>query len=405
MTERWRKRLAERPSPPFDAERTWARVEATNGTAPPTYPTEVGPSRGRRAVVALVAFVVFLPIAVAGWFVLREQPVDIGGVGGDDVLFPTWTSDVVPGAIVTGLLVEHDGCLFIRSASGDHLALWERGYSFADDAILAGPRPVARLGDRVSGGGGYYSDRAWAEEITGTAIPDRCVPSGAEPFVLVYDVEAVSKAIVPPEGAPRPFPVGDLQQVGIAVSDEEGLALLDTDGNVLATVPGFEIVGNAGAPGLWLRSGERYYLLDPAADSIVPVSEREARDRMYDESLVQPDLPPPEGTAGGHWRFQLFPDMGTASLAQWSGECEVPHAFWIDGDGTATVITGEETTADAPTSFALGWSPDGEALVQLPEGHCGSTYDGRPGIYRFARPGDGRLVYAIDGLAEMWGVP
>lgn len=402
MTERWRKRLAERPTPPFDAERIWVEVQAT--ATEPIDPTDAAPSRGRRAVVALVAFTVFLPIAVTGWFVLRETPVD-GPAADRDVLFPTWVSDERPLADVSGILIEHDGCLFLRSAGEDHLILWERGYSFADGAILdASGIPIARLGDVVSGGGGYGGSRAWAEEITGTTIPNACVPSGAEPFVRLYDVVVVPTVIVPDAGSPRAIAVGQLPQVGIAVSDEDGLALLDAEGNVIATVPGFEIVGNAGAPGLWLHSTESgYYLLDPAAGSLVPA--REARDDMYDESLVRPDLPPPYVGAAGHWRYQLFPGFGTASLAQWSGECEVPTAFWIDANGTQTIITGEESIADAPTSVALGWTPDGDALVLLPEGHCGGTHDGGPGIYAFSRPGDGRVVYPTDGLAEMWEAP
>jgi hypothetical protein len=203
----------------------------------------------------------------------------------------------------------------------------------------------------------------------------------------------------------RGIPVGPLPQVGIVVSDGDGAALLDTDGNLLASLPGYHLTGNPGAPGVWLESGARPFMLDPAAGVLVPVARETAAASMYDEG-PEPDLASPANATVGHWRFQLFPSVGTASLAQWSGECEAPTAYWVDADGSERIITGERSLAHAPESVALGWTPDGAALVFLPAGSCASRTE-QPGVYRYTAPGEGELVYATrhDASAEMWDVP
>jgi hypothetical protein len=413
------------------------------------------PRRGR-IVAAAVAFAVFVPIMLVSWFVRSDRsPSDSA-----KVLFPTWEGDARPAALVGGMLTEHDGCLFLGGADGEELALWESGYSYANGSLLdADGHVVARLGDWISGGGGLLGERG-AEQVIGTKIRAACVPSGPEPFVMIYDVaraallpelvslteaDATAKlqdlglsvevrdrasdelapgtvieqeppagtsmapggtvAIVVSSGPSGPVSVGELPKVGIAVSSKHGVALLDVEGKVLATLPGYEIAGNPGAPGLWLRSGGSYFRLDPAAGTLDPVSKSHAKARMYQEP--RPDLPSPPGSTGGDWRFAFASPAGGDVLAQWSGECETPTAYWIDGQGTERIVTGEQSLADAPESFALGWAPDGDALVFLPRGVCGSG-SSRPGIYRFAAPAEGRLIHPTGGwigaAAEGWTV-
>ena len=89
---------------------------------------------------------------------------------------------------------------------------------------------------------------------------------------------------------------------------------------------------------------------------------------------------PVDGIWHGHWRaLFLSPDRKTL-LAQWSGECEIPTAFFLPaGGGRLRTVTGEPY-ADAPESLARGWSRDGRAEVELWEGLCGKAAD-RPGVY------------------------
>jgi hypothetical protein len=107
-----------------------------------------------------------------------------------EVFFPTWTGEDRPQAIVTGLLTERDGCLFLRANGQEVLALWERGYSYAGGVLLdPSARPVVRVGELLHGGGGYGSSWQHAEDLVGGRIPPRCRPEGVEPFALIYDVE------------------------------------------------------------------------------------------------------------------------------------------------------------------------------------------------------------------------
>ena len=97
----------------------------------------------------------------------------------------------------------------------------------------------------------------------------------------------------------------------------------------------------------------------------------------------------------GHWRAALLSPDGATVLAQWSGECEVPRAFFIDtATGAAHPVTGErdERPFDAPNSIGLAWADDRTALVVLPDGACGpGTQPG--GLYAIAVGQPPRLIY------------
>jgi hypothetical protein len=93
---------------------------------------------------------------------------------------------------------------------------------------------------------------------------------------------------------------------------------------------------------------------------------------------------PPSGRltrAAGHWRDVWPSPDGTMLLAQWSGECEIPTAFFITlDDGSMRVVTHDRDWTRAPESEALGWTPAGLALVRLERGLCGAGAS-RPGVY------------------------
>jgi hypothetical protein len=117
--------------------------------------------------------------------------------GGDGVFFPTWTSESRPESIVTGVLAEHDRCLLLGSSDPERpkevLPLWEKGYSYSNGELLdSSGEAVVSVGEELHGGGGYYSDWKYAEQLAERTIPTRCRPDGDEPFAVIYDVKTGS---------------------------------------------------------------------------------------------------------------------------------------------------------------------------------------------------------------------
>ena len=222
------------------------------------------------------------------------------------------------------------------------------------------------------------------------------------------NVTTPSAGVLPsgPTVSPPSVEVGELPRAGVAVGTEDGVRLVALDGTILAMLPGYSLAGNPGAPGVWLRRGDRVYSLAVTAGSLVPRSAEVAQ--AIDREPGAPGLAPPPDPAGGvlsgHWRYAIGGPSGNV-LAQWSGECEIPTAYWIDVVGRFRTVTGEEDPADAPESIALGWTPRGEALVLLPSGGCGRAAV-EPGIYRYVAPGVGRLIHDAPGVgvtADAWG--
>ena len=110
----------------------------------------------------------------------------------------------------------------------------------------------------------------------------------------------------------------------------------------------------------------------------------------------------PDGRIHGHWIYVKVSPNTRRLLAQWSGECEVPTAFLVEGRTVHPF--GAETYAGAPESGALGWLRDGKAVVHFPVGACGGSFR-RPGTYVVARSGKPQLVVATGRFASvaMWG--
>jgi hypothetical protein len=95
----------------------------------------------------------------------------------------------------------------------------------------------------------------------------------------------------------------------------------------------------------------------------------------------------------GRWIGAFRSPDGKRLLLQWSDECETPFAFLASAvGGKARLVTGESSLQGAPESYALGWTRDGRALVELPHGECGGGTT-PPGVYAFV-PGGSRTLVA-----------
>ena len=201
---------------------------------------------------------------------------------------------------------------------------------------------------------------------------------------------------------------------GFLVESRREVTFVSLDGSEIDRLSGFEVSGYGGASEAWLSRGRDYYRLDVERHRLIPVPKARAEHQMNDEGST-PELPtpedqvvhcrtcPPEGMPVGYWRFALPSPEGSALLAQYSGECEVPITYWVEA-GVPQEITATPPERGYPESEALGWSADGRALVYLGEGYCGGRGD-PPGIYAFRGPGDAEFVYRTPPLVviHMWG--
>jgi hypothetical protein len=104
----------------------------------------------------------------------------------------------------------------------------------------------------------------------------------------------------------------------------------------------------------------------------------------------------------GHWVWAEFAPRGPAFLAQWSAECEVPIAFLVRD--LVLRPYGGATMSDAPESMALGWLPNGSAIIHFPKGACGRVHR-RPGIYSVPGRGPASMLLgtARNASYAMWG--
>jgi hypothetical protein len=113
----------------------------------------------------------------------------------------------------------------------------------------------------------------------------------------------------------------------------------------------------------------------------------------------------PKVGAVGHWDSVVPSPDGSTLLAQWSGECEIPEAFFVSlyGSGARPLIP--HGRHGGPNTTALGWSPDGRAFAFVPKSPgCGGEFD-RSGVYRFDPEGEPpELVFptATDAYVTRW---
>jgi hypothetical protein len=113
-------------------------------------------------------------------------------------------------------------------------------------------------------------------------------------------------------------------------------------------------------------------------------------------TLIQAPSRGPLARPVGHWRGALLSPDGGRVLAQWSGECEVPTAYFIDtATGAARPVTGP-SDGGAPNSIGLMWADDRTALAVLPEGACGEGTQ-PAGLYAVADGQSPRLIHRARG--------
>jgi hypothetical protein len=112
------------------------------------------------------------------------------------------------------------------------------------------------------------------------------------------------------------------------------------------------------------------------------------------------NVPRPVGAGPvGGWLGGFVSRDGDTLLMQWSAECEVPFAYFVPvRGGVPRLVTGERSMADAPESIADGWTSDGRAIVELPQGACGEGVS-VPGIYFITPSGKRTLVQRLPAQA------
>jgi hypothetical protein len=110
----------------------------------------------------------------------------------EGLFFPTWdASGGAPTGIVQGTLIEDNRCLFVDNGTRT-LVAWQDGMGFEDDALLGvSGSPIARVGEVIHGGGGYFGDEGHFEGLSEESIPELCIPEGdGDRFAIIYEVEA-----------------------------------------------------------------------------------------------------------------------------------------------------------------------------------------------------------------------
>jgi hypothetical protein len=270
-------------------------------------------------------------------------------------------------------------------------------------------RPTLFLGVLTLAAACSIGGEAAPPMATGPTSPT--TPVTSEPSVAPPTTPVTSLRAAPSPARPAAIHVRGLPEQGLAVEDGDAVELYDLfTGTLVVRLEGFSIYRYTDAPGnLVLVHRGTYYLLEEFERVLRPLPSRRAADRRQGSEDNEPDLPIPESNGQpmlGHWRYSANdPHYGDRVLAQWSGECEAPIAFFVEKDeGDIEPITGEDDPANAPDSIGLGWTKVGQAVVLLREGTCSGGTD-PPGVYLFRTAGHGRLLVETPPWsgARMWG--
>lgn len=211
---------------------------------------------------------------------------------------------------------------------------------------------------------------------------------------------SLASAVLPP-----------LPERGLALETNRGVQLQTLRGLPLATIRGLDLAPDRKLAGyLVMRDGRgRLFRLDYQARVVrrfFPYPQQPAGCRQTDRRLFtcgrtirdgsRVVARTPRGSLAGHWVWAERAPHGRAVLAQWSGECEVPVAYRI-ANGRLQRYGSE--------SAALGFMPDGSALIHFPNGPCGGGSIRVRGIYAVPPHAKPRLVLRTPRFAQygMWG--
>ena len=160
------------------------------------------------------------------------------------------------------------------------------------------------------------------------------------------------------------------------------------------------------------RDGDRFlacFALDPRSEAARGRATIEVIEAGGERRTIASNPPAARGLpAQGFWREASASPDDDWLLAQWSGECEALTAFFVRMDGE-TLREARPAAADRPflDSRALGWAPDGRAVVHFGDGLCSEAL-AEPGIYLLTTEGVATRVYAtgtgpdVSSNAKRW---
>jgi hypothetical protein len=199
-------------------------------------------------------------------------------------------------------------------------------------------------------------------------------------------------------------PLPPLPERGLALETRTGVDLQTITGRRLATLRGLDLATDqATAHTLVLRDRTgRLFALDRSARRLrTRIAQRGCRRTDVELVVCARTITGATGVLArapggvGHWVWAERAPAGDALLAQWSAECEVPVAYRV-AHGTLRAYGLE--------SVALGWLPNGDALIHFPNGSCGGSIHVR-GIYAVSSTGKLRLILRTRRFAQyaMWG--
>lgn len=100
----------------------------------------------------------------------------------------------------------------------------------------------------------------------------------------------------------------------------------------------------------------------------------------------------PPGYRDGHWVGAAMSPDASVLLAQYSGECEAPSAWFVPTSGGATAAVARDATIDA---VGFAWLSNRAVLAQLGPDVCGKSPPEGAGVYRVERDGTRRRVYSL----------
>lgn len=241
---------------------------------------------------------------------------------------------------------------------------------------------------------------ACASEQGGTSV--RATPSTAGGRSTTTTASSSTLPSLPP----------GLPNSGIASQVDDDLRLYDLEGRLLAELENVTVASGRRPGGPLLayawptppgETAYRLFQMNPTTSEWLEIDEAPPDGPDVWPNLAPPPHPSNLGEPVGHWRWALLAPDSSVTLAQWSGECEVPHAFFIDDTGTRSVLGGDWTTE--PNTSAGGWLPDGRALVGVAgEPACG-TGSLEPGLYAITPHTNVRqlLIPKVSGI--LWSTP
>jgi hypothetical protein len=213
------------------------------------------------------------------------------------------------------------------------------------------------------------------------------VRGAAAVAVAAIAVAGCGSAAAPPAADQERLglPLGALPAEGVVEQAEGKVVVRALDGTVATELPAMrldEASSPLRPPRLVERDGTAFRL----ADGRLTEDPSQSGDVRFSGDGTPPKLPEPAAEGPGHWRYAFAARDGRV-LAQWSGECELPTAYLVDGGRPVALSTGGAHVE----SVALGMSLDGSPVVLFPVPGCG-TGSVRTGVHVLDAAGRWRQI-------------